>query len=245
MQQSRSNGAPHGSAPRFHLIEKQRPRPIAILLAILVAAGVIYSVSYGLGHSRARRLRDEEQRASRTVGSSSPDGSHENEDEKDDPNQIDTVVLGDAADAPVPARKKDHVSPVHATILIQLPRYGQQTGLIPDTPSGHLLYRWMAAFNQGSFAALREVLPNMASGSAAAAQMTLRLQTGGFSLLSAKEIQPGVLVFRLRDQTPEGNEVLGTLVMLPNSSPPTIDSLSLRSIPGTAPKNKPAVVQHQ
>ena len=33
-------------------------------------------------------------------------------------------------------------------------------------------------------------------------------QTGGVNLLSAKEVQPGVLVFRIRDQTPEGVEAL-------------------------------------
>ena len=61
--------------------------------------------------------------------------------------------------------------------------------------------------------------------------MELRRQTGGFSLLSAKEVQPGVLVFRLRDQTPSATEVLGTLQALPNSTPPKIASFSLRAIP--------------
>jgi hypothetical protein len=71
----------------------------------------------------------------------------------------------------------------------------------------------------------------VALGSSAAAQMELRRQTGGFNLLSAKEVQPGVLVFRLRDQTPEANEVLGTLQMVPNSSPAAIASFSLRAVP--------------
>ena len=51
----------------------------------------------------------------------------------------------------------------------------------------------------------------VALASATAAQMELRRQTGGFSLLSAKEVQPGVLVFRLRDETPSATEALGTL----------------------------------
>jgi hypothetical protein len=61
--------------------------------------------------------------------------------------------------------------------------------------------------------------------------MELRQQTGGFSLLSAKEVQPGVLVFRLRDETPSATEALGTIQVLPNSKPATIASFSLRAVP--------------
>jgi len=131
----------------------------------------------------------------------------------------------------VPARRGDHVSPVHATILVHLPRFGDQVGLIPDTPAGRLLYGWLAAFNQASYPALGNALPNVALASAAAAQIELRQQTGGFNLLSAKEVQPGVLVFRLRDQTPAAIEALGTLQVRPNSSPAAIASFSLRAVP--------------
>jgi hypothetical protein len=61
--------------------------------------------------------------------------------------------------------------------------------------------------------------------------MELRAQTGGFSLLSAKEVQPGVLVFRLRDETPSPTEFLGTLQVRSNSNPATIASFSLRAVP--------------
>jgi hypothetical protein len=130
----------------------------------------------------------------------------------------------------VPAKPGSHVSPVHPTILVHLPRFGDQVGLIPDTPAGRLLYGWLAAFNQGSYPGLGDALPNVALPSAAAAQIELRQQTGGFNLLSAKEVQPGVLVFRLRDQTPSAIEALGTLQARPNSSPAVIASFSLRSI---------------
>jgi hypothetical protein len=116
-------------------------------------------------------------------------------------------------------------------------------GLIPNTPAGHLLYDWLAAFNRASYPALANALPNVALASATAAQMELRRQTGGFSLLSAKEVRPGILVFRLRDQTPSATEVLGTLQVRLNSSPATIAGFSLRAVPsrrqdptnGTAP----------
>jgi hypothetical protein len=60
--------------------------------------------------------------------------------------------------------------------------------------------------------------------------MEIRHQTGGFSLLSAKEALPGVLVFRLRDQTTSAGETLGTLQMRPDSNPPAIASFSLRAV---------------
>ena len=221
MQQPPPTKVPTLTAPRFYITGRQPLRPEAILLAIVAAIAALSTVLYALGHTKHAHLTS----GSSTSGAASAD------DDKDDPSQIDTIVLGDPADAPVPARKGDHVSPVHATILVRLPRFGDQVGLIPDTPAGHLLYNWLAAFNQASYPALGNALPNVALSSAAAAQMELRRQTGGFNLLSAKEVQPGVLVFRLRDQTPEANETLGTLQVLPNSNPAAIASFSLRAVP--------------
>jgi hypothetical protein len=181
-----------------------------------------------MGHAGHTHLTSSRASAARSASATS--GAATAPDEKDDPSQIDTIVLGDPADAPVPARSGDHVSPVHPTILVRLPRFGDQVGLIPDTSAGRLLYGWLAAFNQASSPALGNALPNVALASAAAAQIELRRQTGGFNLLSAKEVQPGVLVFRLRDQTPSATEVLGTLQVRPNSSPTAIASFSLRAV---------------
>jgi len=213
------------TAPTFYITGRQPLRPGAILLAIVIAVGALSLVLYAMSHAGGVGQKDD-----------------------DDPNQIDTVVVGDPTDAPVPARPGTHVSPVHPTIIVRLPRLGAQLGFIPDTPAGHLLYNWLAAFNQASYPALAKALPNVALASATAAQMELRRQTGGFSLLSAKEVQPGVLVFRLRDETPSATEALGTLQVRPNSSPATIASFSLRSVPaprqdstaGTAPPSPAA-----
>jgi hypothetical protein len=221
MQQPLPPSVPTHTAPRFYITGRQPLRPGAILLAIVAAVAALSSVLYALGHTEHGHL---------TFGSSTAESASA-ADEKDDPSQIDTIVLGDPADAPVPARRGDHVSPVHPTILVRLPRFGDQVGLIPDTTAGRLLYAWLAAFNQASYPALGNALPNVALASAAAAQMELRRETGGFNLLSAKEVQPGVLVFRLRDQTPAAIEALGTLQVRPNSSPATIASLSLRAVP--------------
>ena len=227
MQQPLPTGVRAPTAPRFYITTRQPLRPGAILLAFVAAVGALFVVLYAQSHGR-RHLTPDDPGAAR---SSAAPGADAAADDDDDPSQIDTIVLGDPADAPVPARKGDHVSPVHPTILVHLPRFGEQMGLIPDTPAGHLLYNWLAAFNQASYPALGNALPNVALASATAAQIELRQQTGGFNLLSAKEVQPGVLVFRLRDQTPSATEVLGTLQMLPDSSPASIASFSLRSVP--------------
>jgi hypothetical protein len=194
----------------------------------VAAVGALSSVLYAMGHAGHTHLTSSRASAARSASATS--GAATAPDEKDDPSQIDTIVLGDPADAPVPARSGDHVSPVHPTILVRLPRFGDQVGLIPDTSAGRLLYGWLAAFNQASYPALGNALPNVALASAAAAQIELRRQTGGFNLLSAKEVQPGVLVFRLRDQTPSATEVLGTLQVRPDSSPTAIASFSLRAV---------------
>ncbi len=217
------------TGPSFYITGRQPLRPGAILLATAAAAGALSSVLYALGHTGHASLASGNYGADRSASATS--GAAAAAEEKDDPEQIDTIVLGDPSDAPVPARRGDHVSDVHPTILVRLPRFGDQVGLIPDTPAGHLLYDWLAAFNQASYPGLGKALPNFALAAAAAAQMELRQQTGGFSLLSAKEVQPGVLVFRLRDQTPSANEVLGTLQVRPNSSPAAIASFSVRAVP--------------
>jgi hypothetical protein len=208
MQQPLPTENPTLTGPSFYLTSRQPLRPGAILLATVAAFAALSSVLYAMGHTRRAHFTSNSSNPARSADATSgatPD------DDKDDPNQIDTIVLGDPADAPVPARKGDHVSPVHATILVRLPRYGDQVGLIPDTPAGHLLYNWLAAFNQTSYPALGTALPNVALASAAASQMELRQQTG--------------------DQTPSATEVLGTLQVLPNSAPAKIASFSLRAVP--------------
>lgn len=219
---------PSATGPRFVVLERQRLGAGSIALAFVIAAVVIAALHVGLSHRTVRRLRDEAMRVARG-GAPMPEPPEDDKD--DDPNQIDVIALGDPADAPVPARRFSHSGRVHPTIMVHLPRFGPEVGLIPNSAVGHLLYGWLAAFNQTNAEAMQAVLPSEVSGLSADAQMELREQTGGFGLLSAKEVAPGVLVFRMRDQTPDGNEVLGTLVMQPGSDPPAIQSFSLRSVP--------------
>ena len=236
MEQPLPNAIPALTTPRFYLTTRQPLRPGAILLAIVAAVAALSLVLYGLQQTGHVRLLSDNSRPDRSPNAAS--GAPAPPDDKDDPNQVDTIVLGDPADAPLPARKGDHVSPVHPTILVHLPRFGDQVGLIPDTPAGRLLYAWLAAFNQSSDPALAHALPSLALDSGAA-QIALRQQTGGFTLLSAKEVQPGVLVFRLRDQTPAATEALGTLQVRPDSNPPAIATFSLRDVPSPHPNAAP------
>jgi hypothetical protein len=217
------------TTPRFLVLERQRVRASSWALAVVLAASVLSLLTIGLRHQRARRFREDESQYARRGGGHS--ANQPADDKDDDPNQVDVIALGDPADAPVPASRFGHSGRVHPTILVRLPRFGPETGLIPNSTVGHLLYGWLAAFNQTNPGAMAQVLPSEVSGLTAEAQMELRQQTGGFNLLSAKEVAPGVLVFRLRDQTPDGNEVLGTLVMRPGSDPAEIASFRMRSAP--------------
>lgn len=227
MEQPLPSTVPSSSAPSFYITGRQRLGPGALLVATFAAAAVLSSVMYGLGHNaRGHWPTGRPTRSASSSAAASP------ADDKDDPNQIDTIVLGDPADPPAPARTNNHVSPVHPTILVRLPRYGNDVGLIPNTPTGHLLYDWLAAFNQANSAALANVLPT-AAPSSTDAQMELRKETGGFNLVSAKEVQPGLLVFRVRDQTPSGTEALGALQMVPGSNPASIATFSLGSVPSS------------
>ena len=239
MQPPHLTKVPPPSAPSFYLTGRQPLGPGAILLACVVAVGALSPVLYALGRTGHVHLAADGSAAANHPPSGSPGGAPsagegDKADDNDDPSQIDTIYLGDPADAPVPGRPGNHVSPVHPTIVVGLPRFGDQTGLIPDTPAGHLLFGWLAAFNQANYPALRAVLPSVALDSATAAETELRRQTGGFSLLSAKEVQPGVLVFRMRDQSSSPTEVLGTLQVRPDSSPAAIASFSLRAVPSPA-----------
>ncbi len=226
MPKSRSHGMTPPATLRFYVTPRQPLGPGAILLALAIALGVLYAILHLVNHAHGT-----------TDGggmfSSGSDGSED--DDKDDPSRVDTIYLGDPADAPVPAKPGPqpgtHAGTVHPFVIVRLPRSGDDVGRIPDTAAGHLLYGWLAAFNQSNEVAIARSLPHFADDATMAAQMELRQQTGGFALLSAREVQPGLLVFRLRSQAAPGSDVLGTLQMVPKAKEPAIASFSLREVP--------------
>ncbi len=214
------------AVPQFYVTPRQRFSPASVLLAFVIALACLLTVLYTLAHSRHAHLSGYGPQFGR-------DGltADSNDDDDDDPSRVDTIYLGDPSDAPTPTRPGSHATTVHPFVVVHLPRSGNQVGQIPDTPAGRLLYAWLAAFNGTDPSALAKALPTRDADSTQAAQVELQKQTGGFSLLSAREVQPGVLVFRLHDQTPTATEVLGTLQVNPNTTPATIASFSLRVIP--------------
>ena len=233
MQAGQIADAPSPRTPSFHVIGHQPIRPAALVLAVAVFAGAFSAIGYGLRHSRQRH------RAGGALASRAGSSAEDDEDEKDDPSQVDVVYMGDAGDAPEPPRRGKHVyRSVHPTIIVHLPRFGPQQGLIPDDTAGHLLYRWLAAFNQSNAAALEQAVPNQAEDATVDALLAMRFKTGGLRLLSATEIEPGVMVFRLQDQTPDAGEMLGTLVVRQGST--ELESFALREVPPVAPSTKPA-----
>lgn len=225
------------AAPRFYVTPAQRLSPGTVLLAVVIAFCCIPPVLYALSHSqKAGWLRaggNGRPSGAPEAGANAGGGAGEDKDD-DDPSQVDTIYLGGPREAPVPARPGAHPgahpSTVHPFVVVQLPRSGDGVGQIPDSPVGRLLYDWLAAFNSKDPLASGGALPSQEAG-VREAETELRLSTGGFTLVSAKEVQPGLLVFRLHDQTAAATEVLGTLEMEAGSSPPTIASFSLRAIP--------------
>ncbi len=215
----------HFAVPSFYLTGRQSLSPRAILPATTAAIVLLSLVCYSLNYPSHGHLSSDNSGATRSSVKLS--GAAPAKDDKDHPSQIDTVFLGDPADVPVPTSPESHVGAVHPTITVHLPRFVDGPGLIPDTPAGHLFYDWLAAFNQTDYSALRNVLPDVAL----AAQIELRTKTGGLMVLSAREVQPGILVFRLRDQASPPIEFLGTLQMRPNSTSAAIAKFSLHAIP--------------
>lgn len=220
MSQPLAPGGHVSPGPRFYVTPRSRLSPGPLLLALLIASSVLFVVLHAQGHSPHRGS---------LIGSDS-------DDDDDDPSQVDTIYLGDPSEAPVATRPRRHPSSVHPFVVVHLPRSGELAGQIPDTPAGRLLYAWLAAFNGTDPSAFDNALPTPEVAAVEAAQVELRKETRGFSLLSAKEVQPGVLVFRLQDQTTPADEVLGTLQVRPGSGPATIASFSLRAVPHVQPK---------
>ena len=240
MALSSKSGASPDAALRFYVTPKQRISPGVVLLAIGLAVGLLLGTREVLSRARVGRRaeRNEAARGSRGAGG---------EDKDEDLSTVETIYLGDPGEAPVPVRP-DAKPPggqggsVHPFVIVRLPRFGAEAGLIPDTGAGRLLFGWLAGFNQANAGLLARALPNRANDAAVAAQLELRRQTGGFRLLSSKEVQPGVLVFRLREQDPAATEVLGTLQVLQDSDPPAIESFSIRAVPQATAKGEAATL---
>lgn len=228
MSQPFSPGVRALGAPRFYVTPRQRLGVGPLVVAVVLACVCLAAVSYALRRShRAGAWADGgggPQAGGHGFGAGSAD------DDDDDPSRMDTIYLGGPNEAPVANRPGGHASTVHPFRVIHLPSTGEQVGQIPDTPAGQALYRWLADFNSKDVSGAARALPVPESGSAEDAEVALREQTGGFTLVSAKEVEAGLLVFRLHDQSAAATEVLGTLRVRPGSNAASIASFSLRAV---------------
>jgi hypothetical protein len=83
---------------------------------------------------------------------------------------------------------------------------------IPDTPAGHTLGAWLAAFNSGDRASIESFDKAHAPWLTLDRAMDLRASTGGYDLLSIKESDDLWIIFRAKEKvTPK--EVIGRLVL--------------------------------
>ena len=98
MQKPVSAEVPTLAGPSFYITGRQSLSPGAILLATVAAVGALYLGALYAGSQRTYAS----QRRRWPFCERQPAGAPA-ADEKDDPYQIDTIVLGDPADAPVPA----------------------------------------------------------------------------------------------------------------------------------------------
>ena len=213
------------AVPQFYVTPRQRFTPGSILLATIIAFACVLTVLYCLAHSRHGHPSGYAPESGRDGFSLSS-----NDEDDDDPSRGDTIYLGDPSDAPTPTRPGSHVTTVHPFVVVHLPRSGNQVGQIPALPPGRPPYSLPPALHRTDPSALAKALPTQDPDSTEAAQVELQKQTGGFTLLSAKEVTPGVLVFRLHDQTPAATEVLGTVQVNSSTNPATIASFSLRAV---------------
>lgn len=234
MSQPLAPGSHVLAVPRFYVTPRQRFSSGPVFLALFIAIGCLLAVLYALTHSGHAHPRTSSVGSSQFGRGGSAAGSAEDDD--DDTSKVDTIYLGDPGQAPVATRPASHADAVHPFVVVHLPRSGDQVGQIPDTPAGRLLYGWLAAFNGADRSAVATSLPLPEFSPAEAAFVELRKKTGGFTLVSAREAQPGVLVFRLHDQTTSATEVLGTLQVRLHSTPASIASFSLSAVPPPEPK---------
>ena len=215
------------SAPSFYLTEHKFLDPKSILLATVAAAALLCLMSNSLGKTKQMQMHMQDSSTGR--GPTNP-ANTSRDSPNDDPSQVDTVYLGDPADAPLPTPSTGYVATVHPFLVVHLPRFGNQLGLIPDTSAGHLLFEWLVAFNHADGPALRRILPMEPLSSAAFEQIELRKKTSGLDVISAVEVRPGILVFRLRDHTSSQREILGTLQVGSDTVPRAITTFSLRAV---------------
>src|ERR1700691_3009593 len=104
-----------------------------------------------------------------------------------------------------------------------------QTVNIPDTPDGHTLQAWLAAFNSGDRARIETYIRRVDQSQSVDGMIGFRNQTGGFELLSIESGEPLHIRFRVKEKGGP-TTALGNL-LVKDGQPPTVGTFGLRGLP--------------
>jgi hypothetical protein len=107
--------------------------------------------------------------------------------------------------------------------------YGLAQVTVPDTPAGHTLQAWLAAFNSGDRASIETYVKTVDQSQSVDGMISFRNQTGGFELLSIESSEPLHIRFRVKEKGGR-TTALGNLLMK-NGQPPTVGTFELRALP--------------
>jgi retinol-binding protein 3 len=107
---------------------------------------------------------------------------------------------------------------------------------IPETPAGETLRAWLDALNSNDRAKVEAYVKSIDPTQTVDGLISFRSQTGGFNLLSIESSEPLHIRFLVKGRS-DGITALGNLIVK-DSKPPTVASLSVRALPpGVKPEN--------
>jgi len=107
---------------------------------------------------------------------------------------------------------------------------------IPGTPAGDTLQAWLNALNGSDRAKVEAYIKSTDPTQTVNGMISFRSQTGGFDLLSIESSEPLHIRFLVKGRS-DGITALGNLIVN-DSEPPTVSSLSVRALPpGVKPVN--------
>ena len=107
-----------------------------------------------------------------------------------------------------------------------------QPAAIPDTPAGHTLRAWLAAFNSGDRALIQAYITKYKPSGTVDGTLGFREQTGGFDLLGIDKSERLHIEFRAKEKA-SATTALGK-VDVKDGDPAVVVSFSLRAIPAGA-----------
>src|SRR6266436_4091007 len=100
---------------------------------------------------------------------------------------------------------------------------------VPDTPAGHMLQAWLAAFNSGDRARIETYVRTVDQSQSVDGMISFRNQTGGFELLSIESSEPLHIRFRVKEKGGP-TTALGNL-LVKDGQPPKVGTFGLRALP--------------